>query len=150
MAQGTVSTMSGQPAVLGGPGTPGNGNMPNMGQSMAPSSMMTGQRTRIWMGVIEYHDKVPAPAYKSLYLLDCTITYQSQPHDPEFKSTKWPDKLLINTVPKTLINRLSPIFKNNSFHINFHFSSDSPGLKKLITAMSANSVCAVANWDCNV
>lgn len=122
-------------------------NVPNMtssSNSPMPSGLMNNQRTRIWAGLIEYHDKTPPINSQSKYLLECQMTYQPNNNEPDLTADHWPDKLMINTVPKGLVTRLSPIFRTNSYQVNFHFQNESPGLQKLLKAMNSNSVCLVA------
>lgn len=119
-----------------------NANMPPNTNAPPIPNMINSQRTRIWSGYIQYHDKTnPAdttPA-KTL-LLECQITYQPNSNEPEFTADNWPNKLLFYTMPKPMINRLSPIFKNSSYQVNFHFQNDSPALQKLTKTMTGNSV----------
>lgn len=111
------------------------GNMQPANAANVPQPMMPNiQRARIWNGIIEYQDK--SQAQKVTYHLECHVTYQNNPNEPDLTSQGWPEKLVINTVPRLLINRLSPIFKNNSYHVNLHFPQDTPGLQRLIKIMT--------------
>lgn len=105
------------------------------------SGLHSGQRTRIWSGIIEYQDKTQPPSANGPYMLECQITYQPNNSEPEFTMERWPDKITIYLCPKLLMNRLSPIFKNDSHQVNFIFNNSSPGLDKLIAQMSASTVC---------
>lgn len=105
-------------------------------------------RTRIWSGIIEFHDKgMPNNAQKTAHQMECQITYQPNPSGPDLSSQAWPDKLIFSCVPRTLINRLTPIFKNNSYHVNLHFQQDfatSPALQRLCKLLSLNVSCFTA------
>lgn len=92
-------------------------------------------RTKIWNGTIEYVDK----QQRITYSLDCSITYQPNSNEPEFKAERWMDKLVMSSWPRTLMNRLSPIFKNSSYQVYFHFQ-ESPGLQVLCKALATASV----------
>ncbi|XP_027205076.2 uncharacterized protein LOC113798707 [Dermatophagoides pteronyssinus] len=129
------------------------GQMMNIPGTMSTMMSQNHQRTRIWNGVIEYTDKAQSlanPQSKISYPLECQITYQPNNNEPEFKADKWPEKLILCTVPKTLMNRLSPIFKNNSYQVHFHFPNESQGLQLLCKAMGSMVGCIQLTTPANI
>ncbi|KPM06388.1 hypothetical protein QR98_0048630 [Sarcoptes scabiei] len=106
--QQQMNQMTQSNQALGPMSQPTNMPMQNVNQN---------QRTKIWSGIIEYIDKTN-PQGRVTYGMECFITYQPNNNEPELKAENWPDKLPLYTVPKNLMNRLSPIFKNNSYQIS--------------------------------
>lgn len=102
-------------------------------------------RRRIWCGIIEYQEKPnqpgPAtPANRITYSLNCFISCPVVNGEPEINTEKWPEKLVLQLLPKQLIMRLFPILKTASHHVGLHFSNDNEGLGKLSKIMSTNWV----------
>lgn len=137
--QQQMNQMTQSNQALGPMSQPTNMPMQNVNQN---------QRTKIWSGIIEYIDKTN-PQGRVTYGMECFITYQPNNNEPELKAENWPDKLPLYTVPKNLMNRLSPIFKNNSYQVHFHFNNEGPGWPILCKSLLNMVGCIQLNNSAN-
>lgn len=131
--------------------------MMSMGQpvmseiSSAGVMSQAAKRTIVWQGQLDFQEKLPsAPGQPTgnmmKYQLPCSISSNVIQGSPEIVTEDWPKSLTIQLLPRALISKLTPIFKNSSIHVGLHFSEESSsyesqqGRQKLTMAMSSNSV----------
>ncbi|KAI8432646.1 hypothetical protein MSG28_013623 [Choristoneura fumiferana] len=86
--------------------------MPGMlaGPSAAP------QRTYIWSGVLEWMEKGknPGDQQKVTKHLPCQVSANSKDIEPELKVDTWPNKLLMQLMPKQLISNIGGQYLKDS------------------------------------
>ncbi|RWS24983.1 hypothetical protein B4U80_03752 [Leptotrombidium deliense] len=113
---------------------------PNQPQTLVKNM----DRRKIWAGIIEYQEKPVPPhntANRITYTLQCQISCAVVNGDPEVNAERWPDKLSLQLLPRTLITKLFNILKISSFHVGLHFSNqENEGFQKLSKIMSSNWV----------
>lgn len=119
-AQAPVSVSSGTQQVTH---TQAQGNMPT-GPGVPMGSQLTAQRDRhtIWQGIIEWIEKAKAPpdAPKQTRHLPCHVSANSKEGDPELKADTWPQKLIMQLMPKQLIGNIGGSYLKNSKSVLFH------------------------------
>ncbi|CAH2057092.1 unnamed protein product, partial [Iphiclides podalirius] len=80
------------------------------------------QRTYIWSGVLEWMEKGKAPGdqQKVTKLLPCQVSANSKDIEPELKVDTWPNKLLMQLMPKQLISNIGGQYLKDSKSVLFH------------------------------
>lgn len=128
------------------PGLPGQGG---------PNAQANKDRRKVvWGGIVEYQEKIPPPApgqpnvpqvgNRITYTLQCQISCSITNGEPEVNADKWPEKLVLQLLPRNLIMKLFGILKSGSVHVGLHFSNpESEGLQKLSKSMSMQFVGCV-------
>lgn len=133
------------------PNTP-NPNQPHqamMAQSMADASAQPPQvqpnaagvpgmppvRKKIWSGVLEWFKKEKnTPADKVPQQVPCYVT--AKEGDAEIQSSNWPQRLLMQLMPKQLVGNTGQQFLKESRSVAFHLSP-CPSLDDLTHVMSS-------------
>lgn len=116
-----------------------------------PSQAPQKTRKRIWSGIIEYQEKPvqppgqgqqPNPSNRITYTLNCQISSNviSPSGEAEVNAEKWPEKLVLQLLPRPLIMKLFDILRQASHLVGLHFNQESEGLQKLSKIMSTNWV----------
>ncbi|XP_073962792.1 mediator of RNA polymerase II transcription subunit 25-like isoform X2 [Choristoneura fumiferana] len=104
------------------PPQPGIQRMPGMlaGPSAAP------QRTYIWSGVLEWMEKGknPGDQQKVTKHLPCQVSANSKDIEPELKVDTWPNKLLMQLMPKQLISNIGGQYLKDSKSVLFHLQQN--------------------------
>ncbi|XP_067215800.1 mediator of RNA polymerase II transcription subunit 25 isoform X2 [Linepithema humile] len=78
-------------------------------------------RTHIWQGVVEWIEKAKTDAAKQTRHVPCQISLNPKEGDSgELKADTWPQKLLMQLMPKTLIGNIGNTFLKNSKSVLFH------------------------------
>ncbi|KAJ0171410.1 hypothetical protein K1T71_012960 [Dendrolimus kikuchii] len=87
-----------------------------------PGAAAAQQRTYIWSGVIEWMEKVKSPGdqLKTTKHLPCHVTASSKDIEPELKADTWPNKLLMQLMPKQLISNIGGQYLKDSKSVLFH------------------------------
>ncbi|CAG5055381.1 unnamed protein product [Parnassius apollo] len=80
------------------------------------------QRTYIWSGVLEWMEKGKAPGdqQKVTKHLPCQVSANSKDIEPELKVDTWPNKLLMQLMPKQLISNIGGQYLKDSKSVLFH------------------------------
>ncbi|XP_068624974.1 mediator of RNA polymerase II transcription subunit 25-like isoform X2 [Battus philenor] len=99
--------------------------MPSMltpGPSTSGTSAQPLQRTYIWSGVLEWMEKGKAPGdqQKVTKHLPCQVSANSKDIEPELKVDTWPNKLLMQLMPKQLISNIGGQYLKDSKSVLFH------------------------------
>lgn len=124
------------------------------GQGLAGGPNANKDRRKVvWGGIVEYQEKSPAPVpgqpnvqvgNRITYTLNCQISCSLTNGEPEVNAEKWPEKLVLQLLPRNLIMKLFGILKSGSVHVGLHFSNpESEGLQKLSKSMSMQFVGCV-------
>ncbi|RVE45112.1 hypothetical protein evm_010221 [Chilo suppressalis] len=99
--------------------------MPGMMANQGPGSSTppaAPQRSFIWSGVIEWMEKGKAPGdqQKTTRHLSCQVSAGSKEVEPELKVDTWPNKLLMQLMPKQLISNIGGQYLKDSKSVLFH------------------------------
>merc|ERR1719319_545388 len=120
------------------PAMPGRGSMPGqsgMARGAAPSG---GPRERevIWKGELEWQEKVKdGPAdQKITHSVACSVSTSKEAGVPEVKPDNWPPKLIMQLIPKTLVQTIGGEYFRNSKSVLFH-PNDCESLEALTKVM---------------
>merc|ERR1719220_3390592 len=103
-------------------GQPGMSQQQGMGpRGPAPPG---GQRERevIWKGELEWQEKVKdGPGDQKIsHSVACSVSTSKENGVPEVKPDNWPPKLIMQLIPKTLVQKLGGHFFNHSRSVLFH------------------------------
>ncbi|XP_049879921.1 mediator of RNA polymerase II transcription subunit 25-like isoform X2 [Pectinophora gossypiella] len=92
------------------------------GPSTSPATPAPMQRAYIWSGVLEWMEKGKAPGdtQKVTKLLPCQVSANSKDIEPELKVDTWPNKLLMQLMPKQLISNIGGQYLKDSKSVLFH------------------------------
>ncbi|GBP34148.1 Mediator of RNA polymerase II transcription subunit 25 [Eumeta japonica] len=75
-----------------------------------PSAQPTvPQRTFIWTGILEWMEKLKGDQQKVTKHLPCQVSVSSKDMEPELKVDAWPNKLLMQLMPKQLISNIGAV-----------------------------------------
>ncbi|XP_050671450.1 mediator of RNA polymerase II transcription subunit 25-like isoform X2 [Leptidea sinapis] len=93
------------------------GTVPNVGQM---------QRTFIWSGVLEWMEKgkTTGEQQKVTKHLPCQVSANSKDIEPELKVDTWPNKLLMQLMPKQLISNIGGQYLKDSKSVLFHLQQN--------------------------
>ncbi|XP_047035547.1 mediator of RNA polymerase II transcription subunit 25-like isoform X3 [Helicoverpa zea] len=80
------------------------------------------QRSYIWSGVIEWMEKgkQPGDQQKTTKHLPCQVSASTKDIEPELKVDTWPNKLLMQLMPKQLISNIGGQYLKDSKSVLFH------------------------------
>ncbi|XP_014598897.1 PREDICTED: mediator of RNA polymerase II transcription subunit 25-like isoform X4 [Polistes canadensis] len=96
----------------------------NGGSGNVSNQQITTARERhtIWQGVVEWIEKTknPADAQKQTRHVPCQVSANSKDGDPELKADTWPQKLIMQLMPKQLIGNIGGSYLKNSKSVLFH------------------------------
>ncbi|KAF7285039.1 mediator of RNA polymerase II transcription subunit 25-like isoform X2 [Rhynchophorus ferrugineus] len=91
--------------------------------SQQPTQQMSGrERHTIWQGVLEWIEKPknPTDQQKVTRQVPCQVSANSKDGEPEMKADGWPQKLLMQLMPKQLIGNIGGSYLKNSKSVLFH------------------------------
>ncbi|EEC17382.1 transcription factor, putative [Ixodes scapularis] len=69
------------------------------------------ERRTVWQGQVEYQDKMPGNP-RNVYTLQCTVSTSVTNGEPEVCADKWPPKLTLQLMPKTMLMNVVLAVKN--------------------------------------
>ncbi|XP_054001971.1 mediator of RNA polymerase II transcription subunit 25 isoform X2 [Hylaeus anthracinus] len=132
--QSSVSSISQQQQVSH---SQAQGNVTS-GPVSGPQITVPRERHTIWQGIIEWVEKakIPADAQKQTRHLPCQVSANSKDGDPELKADTWPQKLLMQLMPKQLIGNIGGSYLKNSKSVLFH-PTPCEALESLTKVMSS-------------
>ncbi len=116
-----------QPGMM--PQQPPQGVMnPGGGQGMVRPGMVPGQqpqggreRDMIWRGELEWQEKVKDSDQKITHKVQCTVsTSKNEQGLPDVRSDNWPAKLIMQLIPKSLVQTIGGQYFRNSKSVLFH------------------------------
>jgi len=135
---------SGGGMVVGGPSQGGGGMMG--GQQQQQGAMMPGrvpvqqkEKQMIWSGELEWQKKVKdgANEQKLSHSVSCTVSSTMQENgQPEVRSDNWPNKLIMQLIPKSVIHTIGNQYFKDAKSVFFH-PQESDSLEALTKEMSA-------------
>ena len=80
-----------------------------------------GNREYIWKGELEWHEKVKDSDQKITHNVHCSVsTGRDATGLPEVKSDNWPAKLIMQLIPKSLVQTIGGYYFRNSKSVLFH------------------------------
>merc|ERR1719462_805687 len=154
----TGGMMPGQQAMQTqqqGMGQPGPGGM-NQQQGMGPRGPAPpgGQRERevIWKGELEWQEKVKdGPGDQKIsHSVACSVSTSKENGVPEVKPDNWPPKLIMQLIPKTLVQTIGGEYFRNSKSVLFH-PSDCDSLEALTKVMGTGFAgCVHFTGHCDI
>ena len=100
---------------------PGGGGMVRPG--MVPGQQPQGGRERdnIWRGELEWQEKVKDSEQKITHKVQCTVsTSKNDRGEPDVRSDNWPGKLIMQLIPKSLVQTIGGQYFRNSKSVLFH------------------------------
>lgn len=120
--------------VLQGPVQPGN----VQGQQMVSAPR---ERHTIWQGLLEWLEKAKTQSDtpKQTRQVPCQVSANSKDGEPELKADSWPQKLIMQLMPKQLIGSIGGAYLKNSKSVLFH-PSPCDALDSLTKVMSTGFV----------
>ncbi|XP_073996537.1 mediator complex subunit 25 isoform X1 [Rhodnius prolixus] len=78
-------------------------------------------RITIWQGILEYIDKKhPTDSQKLTRHVPCSVSTTARDGEPELKADLWPQKLIMQLMPKQLIGNIGGAYLKNSKSVLFH------------------------------
>ncbi|XP_012287300.1 mediator of RNA polymerase II transcription subunit 25 [Orussus abietinus] len=103
-----------------------------------PGQQITTSRQTIWQGILEWIEKPKSPvdALKQTRQVPCQVSASSKDGEPELKADMWPQKLIMQLMPKQLIGNIGGAYLKNSKSVIFH-PTPSEGLDSLTKVMSS-------------
>merc|ERR1719458_2351449 len=137
---------------------PQAGGMPQQGmqQGMGPRGPAPpgGQRERevIWKGELEWQEKVKdGPGDQKIsHSVACSVSTSKENGVPEVKPDNWPPKLIMQLIPKTLVQTIGGEYFRNSKSVLFH-PSDCDSLEALTKVMGTGFAgCVHFTGHCNI
>lgn len=100
------------------------GGMPSQNPAMDPQNQGIESRKVIWTGELQWKEnsKVEPNASKKMeHTVVCSVTSKKDDNGmPEVKPDNWPPKLIMQLIPKTLVQKLGGHFFNHSRSVLFH------------------------------
>ena len=133
-------------------GQPGMSQQPGMGpRGPAPPG---GQRERevIWKGELEWQEKVKdGPGDQKIsHSVACSVSTSKENGVPEVKPDNWPTKLIMQLIPKTLVQTIGGEYFRNSKSVLFH-PSDCDSLEALTKVMGTGFAgCVHFTGHCDI
>merc|ERR1719323_2266832 len=154
----TGGMMPGQQAMQTqqqGMGQPGPGGM-NQQQGMGPRGPAPpgGQRERevIWKGELEWQEKVKdGPGDQKIsHSVAFSVSTSKENGVPEVKPDNWPPKLIMQLIPKTLVQTIGGEYFRNSKSVLFH-PNDCESLEALTKVMGTGFAgCVHFTGHCDI
>ena len=99
------------------------------GVGMVRPGMVPGQqqpqggreRDNIWRGELEWQEKVKDSDQKITHKVQCTVfTSKNDRGEPDVRSDNWPGKLIMQLMPKSLVQAIGGQYFRNSKSVLFH------------------------------
>ncbi|KAK6625888.1 hypothetical protein RUM43_006187 [Polyplax serrata] len=96
------------------------------------------ERRTIWQGVLEWIEKgkTPNDNQKVTKQVPCQVSSTPKDGEPDLKADSWPQKLIMQLMPKQLIGNIGGIYLKNSTSVLFH-PQPCEALDSLTTVMSS-------------
>ncbi|BES98939.1 Mediator complex subunit 25 von Willebrand factor type A [Nesidiocoris tenuis] len=109
---------------------------PGMSQQQGPAPPKNREYRTIWQGLIEWIDKKsPSDSQKTTRHVPCQVSMGTKDGEPELKADTWPQKLIMQLMPKQLIGSIGGQYLKNSKSVLFHLQP-SEALEALTKVMS--------------
>ena len=104
-----------QPVMNPGPGMVRPGMVPGQQQPQGR------ERDMIWRGELEWQEKVKDSDQKITHKVQCTVsTSKNDQGLPDVRSDNWPAKLIMQLIPKSLVQTIGGQYFRNSKSVLFH------------------------------
>ena len=106
---------------------------------LAPASRPTSggvERINIWRGEVQWREKMRYTDLKVTHTIEAAVsTVRSLAGLPEVNSERWPDRVIMQLLPKTLVSKFGGYYFRNSASVLFQIA-ESPGFQALTRRMS--------------
>ncbi|KAI5733839.1 hypothetical protein M8J76_016621 [Diaphorina citri] len=101
---------------------PPTGMGPQFQQRQQPLQQGARERHTIWQGMVEWIEKGKNPndPQKLTRTVPCQVSANSRDGQPELKAEAWPEKLIMQLMPKQLIGTIGGAYLKNSKSVLFH------------------------------
>ncbi|CAD7077038.1 unnamed protein product [Hermetia illucens] len=110
-------------------------NQQQQQQSGPPDAGATRAREVIWSGLLEWLEKTKPESTKVARSVPCEVTANMKDGGPEIKAENWPDKLIMQLMPKQLIGNIGGQYLKDSKTVVFKPNSCDT-LESLIKVMN--------------
>ena len=143
-----------QPGAMGSSMQPQLPTQGTMGMGPRGPVVQGGPRERevIWKGELEWQEKVKAGPgdQKISHSVACTVSTSKEGGVPEVKPDNWPNKLIMQLIPKTLVQTIGGEYFRNSKSVLFH-PSDCESLEALTKVMGTGFAgCVHFTGPCDI
>ena len=93
---------------------------------LAPASRPTSgvvERINIWRGEVQWREKMRYTDLKVTHTIEAAVsTVRSLAGLPEVNSERWPDRVIMQLLPKTLVSKFGGYYFRNSASVLFQIS----------------------------
>ena len=94
------------------------------------------ERISIWRGGMEWKEKIRYSDMRITHSINCSVsTVKNSQGQPEVNSESWPQKLIMQLLPKTIVSKFGGYYFRNSNSVLFQIQ-DSEGCVALTNLMS--------------
>merc|ERR1719370_1256294 len=119
---------------------------------MQPGQERAREREVIWKGELEWQEKVKdGPGDQKIsHSVACSVSTSKENGVPEVKPDNWPPKLIMQLIPKTLVQTIGGEYFRNSKSVLFH-PSDCDSLEALTKVMGTGFAgCVHFTGHCDI
>ncbi|KAI8046534.1 hypothetical protein M5D96_002745 [Drosophila gunungcola] len=119
-------------------------------QNTTPQQIETIKRETIWVGELEWSEKLKPDQPKHLQTMHCTVCCKIVDGHPEIKAQNWPSKLPTQIMPKHLLAKIGGGLLKNSRLVIFRPSLGG-ALDSLTKKMNSGYACCIhiSSSNCN-
>lgn len=104
------------------------------------------ERLSIWRGDVEWKEKIRYSDLRITHSIHCNVsTVRATNGQPEVNSEKWPAKLIMQLLPKTIVSKFGGYYFRNSHSVLFQIQ-ESEGCVSLTNLMS-NGFAGVVHFS---
>ena len=137
----------------GGPGGPGGQGGPGMVRPPGPGQPgQVREREVIWRGELEWQEKLKdSPGDQKIsHSVACNVSTSKDGGVPEVRPDNWPAKLIMQLIPKSLVQTIGGQYFRNSKSVLFH-PNDCESLEALTKVMGTGFAgCVHFTGNCDI
>merc|ERR1719318_361177 len=123
-----------------------------MRPNMLPGQERVKERDVIWKGELEWQEKVKdGPGDQKIsHSVACSVSTSKENGVPEVKPDNWPNKLIMQLIPKSLVQTIGGMYFRNSKSVLFH-PNDCESLEALTKVMGTGFAgCVHFTGSCDI
>jgi len=135
-----------------GIGQPLNQQQQQMRPGLQPGQGQAREREVIWKGELEWQEKVKdGPGDQKIsHSVACSVSTSKENGVPEVKPDNWPSKLIMQLIPKSLVQTIGGQYFRNSKSVLFH-PNDCDSLEALTKVMGTGFAgCVHFTGSCDI
>merc|ERR1719392_124542 len=129
-----------------------NPQQPQIRPGMQPGQERAREREVIWKGELEWQEKVKdGPGDQKIsHSVACSVSTSKENGVPEVKPDNWPGKLIMQLIPKSLVQTIGGQYFRNSKSVLFH-PNDCESLEALTKVMGTGFAgCVHFTGSCDI